>query len=394
MISSGESLLFGYRLALKYLRRIQVNTHFAATTWLRGGIPATELACSSSGQGSRWYVDSHRTWQKPSNCICSRAFWGQKRKITMTSSRGLFFAERPRIEALRARDFPLEASGARPHGDELLRRGRVQGHGRVEVGLAGSHFDGNSQQLRHFGRILAEDMDAKDAIGQAINDNLHHDFFRPPGKRCFQGTEVRHVNIDAIEDRARLRLGQPDGSDLRRRKNGRRNIAMRDGLRLIAKNRVGESMSLADGNRCELNPVGDIADGVDRINIGLGKSIDLHCSKFAACDASLFETQTIRVRVSARCNHDLINIKRHALRQTHVITRRRLFNAGRQYAEIEFDTRTDKPIPHPAPQIIIKTAQNILATRNKRNIRPKPREYGSEFNGDVSAADYQQALWQ
>ncbi len=77
-------------------------------------------------------------------------------------------AEQSAIRPLRAGDLPLEPRGARSHGDEFFRRGWMQRHGRVEIGLFGAHFHGNSQKLRHFARILAENMHAEDAVCCAI----------------------------------------------------------------------------------------------------------------------------------------------------------------------------------------------------------------------------------
>ena len=57
----------------------------------------------------------------------------------------------------------------------------MQGHRRVEIGFFGAHFDGNSQNLRHFAGVLAKDMHAKHAVGDAINDDLHQHRLRPPG---------------------------------------------------------------------------------------------------------------------------------------------------------------------------------------------------------------------
>ena len=43
---------------------------------------------------------------------------------------------------------------------------------------------------------------------------------------------------------------------------------MVDGDRFAAEHRVGEGMALAYGHRRQSGPVGDIADGVDAVDIG------------------------------------------------------------------------------------------------------------------------------
>ena len=49
----------------------------------------------------------------------------------------------------------------------------------VEIGLGGSHSDSDSEELRHFAGIVAEDMDAKHAVRLPVHDDLHEDLFRP-----------------------------------------------------------------------------------------------------------------------------------------------------------------------------------------------------------------------
>ncbi len=115
--------------------------------------------------------------------------------------------ERSAVWAVRASDLAHKPRGARSHGDEFFRRCRMQCHGRVEIGLFGAHFYGNSQKLRHLAGILAENMHAEDAVCRAIGDDLHQDFLPPPGEGRLQGAEVRQINIDALKLRPRVHLG-------------------------------------------------------------------------------------------------------------------------------------------------------------------------------------------
>ena len=60
-----------------------------------------------------------------------------------------------------------------PHGHEFFRRGRMQSHRGIEIGLGRLHFDGDAEQLHHFGGAVADDVTADDAVGGGIDDQLH-----------------------------------------------------------------------------------------------------------------------------------------------------------------------------------------------------------------------------
>ena len=94
---------------------------------------------------------------------------------------------------------------------------------------------------------------------------------------------------------------------------------MHDSLRLAAKNRIGESMALADRDRRQGNPVGDIANGIDRLDVRLGKSIDLHRTKAIQFDTRFFQPKPSCVWTPAGCEHHLLNIEQRSFRQADMV---------------------------------------------------------------------------
>jgi hypothetical protein len=62
---------------------------------------------------------------------------------TEADAKTLSFTKRPAVWTFRPRDLPHKTRGACAHGNELFRRCRMEGHGRVKIGLFGTHFYGN-----------------------------------------------------------------------------------------------------------------------------------------------------------------------------------------------------------------------------------------------------------
>ena len=107
--------------------------------------------------------------------------------------------------------------------------------GLVEIGLLRAQPDRDRQKLRHFARILAEDMHAEDDIGLTVDDDLHADFLAAAGQRRLQRAKARLVDIDDVIDGAGLGLAEADRADFRRREHGGRHIDVDDAVGLPPK---------------------------------------------------------------------------------------------------------------------------------------------------------------
>src|SRR5690242_10264610 len=84
----------------------------------------------------------------------------------------------------------------RAHRDELLRSGRVDGNGAVEIGLSRAHGDGDTHELDHFTRAVAHDVGPDDLICRFFDDDLHQDALVPPRERRLHGAESGFIDID------------------------------------------------------------------------------------------------------------------------------------------------------------------------------------------------------
>ena len=130
-------------------------------------------------------------------------------------------------------------------------------------------FTAIAEELDHLARFMAEDMRAEHAIGRAVDDELHDRMFAPARQRRLHRAEARAIDVDDVVALARLGLRQADGADFGRREHRARHVLMVDGDRLAAEHVIGEGMALADRHRRQIDAVGDVADRVNRRDIGL-----------------------------------------------------------------------------------------------------------------------------
>ena len=133
-----------------------------------------------------------------------------------------------------------------PHGHQFFGRGRMQRHGGVEIGLGRLHLDGDAEHLDHFGGAVADDVTADDAVGGGVDDQLHQDPCVAARHRRLYRPEIRLVDVDVTELRARLRFRQADGADLGLGEYRGRDIGMVDLDLALAEHRVGKGVALAD----------------------------------------------------------------------------------------------------------------------------------------------------
>ena len=202
----------------------------------------------------------------------------------------------------------------------------MQRHGRIEIGFPRAHLHGDRQQLRHLSRVVTENMHAQHAIGLAIDDDLHEGLLVAPGQRRLHRPEFRGIDIDHREDLARFFFGHTDCADLRRREDRRRHMRVIHGDILAAEHMVGEEMPLADRDRREIQPVRDVADGIDRRRAGLRMRIDENRALVVDLHARRFKTEMFRQRRAAgRQQHD-IGLDRRAIRHVYAQTAGRLFD--------------------------------------------------------------------
>jgi len=109
-----------------------------------------------------------------------------------------------------------------------------------EIGTVGLH---------DLGGVRAQDMAADHAAALAVHQQLHEHALVASRQRVLERLEARLVDVELGIALACLSLVQADGADLGRREYRRRHQLVVHRDRLVAEHRVGEGMTLADGDR-------------------------------------------------------------------------------------------------------------------------------------------------
>ena len=193
---------------------------------------------------------------------------------------------------------------------------------------------------------------------------------------------------------AGLRLGQADDADLRLGEHGGRHIGVIDRGRLAAEHSVGEGVTLADRNRRQVDPVGDVADRMDARRRGLRERIDRDAAVLGEPHAGRLETEPRNIRPPPGREHHAIDGEGFAI--------------GQLDAEAVLDLldRVDRlpgDDPDAAPlhlraqmlaHVVVEAAQNIVAAIDQRHLGAEPMENAGELDRDIAAALDENALRQ
>src|SRR5215475_10966443 len=91
---------------------------------------------------------------------------------------------------------PLVTRRGFAHGYELLGGGRVQRHGRIEIGFPCLHGYQDRNHLHELGRVRTHDMAADDAVGRRVDDELHQHLGVAARECRLHRAEARAIDID------------------------------------------------------------------------------------------------------------------------------------------------------------------------------------------------------
>ena len=169
-------------------------------------------------------------------------------------------------------------------------------------------FTAMPSELDHLAGVRPDDMAADHAVGRAVDHELHERAGVAPGQRRLHRPERGLVDVDLGELLAApaLRSGRS------RRHSGSENTAVgtlvwSTGVGLPPNTRVGEGVALADRDRRQRDPVGDVADRVDVRHRGLREFVDRDRAVLVELHAGGFETQALDVRPPAGREHHLVD---------------------------------------------------------------------------------------
>ena len=216
---------------------------------------------------------------------------------------------------------------SRAHRHQFLGGRRVHGDGGVEVGLGRAHRHRHRDELDHFGRLVGEDMRADDAVVRAVDDQLHDRAVRRARHRRLQRPEVGLVDVDAWEPLQGFPLRQSNRAQFGRAEHRARDRVVADRRRALAEQPVGERVPLANGDRGEVDPVGGVADGVDRRHVAGQILVDLdRAMRGAELDPRGLEAEPLGVGQAAGRDQHLIGFDHGAVGQRTLSEPSRLFS--------------------------------------------------------------------
>ena len=201
-----------------------------------------------------------------------------------------------------------------------------------------------------------------------------------------QGTEGGFVDVDAVAGRQRIGLAETDRADLGLAEHGRGHQMMIDRRRLVLERRAHKGHGLVDGDRRQLQPVGDIADGVDVRHIGAREFVDDHFALPADFDAGLLQAEPIGVGHTADGQHQAIGFQNLA-----VIGKREDFavplvdppeDAVGDDAHALLVHGLGQRVAH----VLVEAAQDLVAAIDQRHLAAQAMEDVGELDRDIAAA--------
>ena len=149
-------------------------------------------------------------------------------------------------------------------------------------------------------------MAADHATALAIDHQLVERAGVASGERRLHRPEARLVDIDDTQFLDRFGLCETDDAYLRFGEHRRRHIAVIHGRRTIAEHRIGKGMTLADRDRREIDPVGDVAHRIDAVSRRARIFIDGDAAVAGDLDIRRLQTEALDVRPPPGGEHHLV----------------------------------------------------------------------------------------
>src|SRR5436190_14116681 len=169
---------------------------------------------------------------------------------------------------------------------------------------------------------------------------------------------------------------------------------MVDSGRAAAEDSISKGMPFADCHRREIDPVRDIANGMNVRQRGLRKSVNLDGTRLAEPHSRCFKPEPGDIRMAADGKHHLVHFDVIAVSQPGAECA-----AGRLYSrDGSAADDANAPALHLRMQvrthIIIEAAQHLRAAIYQRDIAAQSIEDAGEFESDITAALNEDALRQ
>src|SRR5512135_94166 len=277
-------------------------------------------------------------------------------------------------------------------GDELLRRGGVDADRGVELRLGRSELHGDRDALDDLGGFGPDHVRADHLAARAIDDELHENLLFASRERMLERAEAGLVDLDRAEALARLLFRQPDRGEVRVGEHGGRHVLVLWRSQLAAEQRLCERAALGGRHRREIDAVGDVADGVDRLDRAPGMRIDQHFADRPELHARGLEAQALAVRHAPGGEQHQLGARVLAvavgdLERAVGLTR----DGDRLGAEVQHYSLFLDLLAQARAELSVELAQQAVAPVGERRLHAQPVEDRGELDRDVAAAHHDRA---
>ena len=187
-------------------------------------------------------------------------------------------------------------------------------HRRVGVHVAGEFLGGQiplvgQRHLReHLGDVVAHKVPAEEFVGVGVGDELGESGCLAESLGLAVGAERESGGLDVVTLVLGLRLGEPEGRDLRLAEGGpRHEPVVAQGHGFGAGHGLGGHDALRLGHVGELQFGGDVADGVDALDVGAHEVVDRDGAAVGQLDACVLQAEALDSRREADGHEDLVD---------------------------------------------------------------------------------------
>ena len=157
--------------------------------------------------------------------------------------------------------------------------------------------------------------------------------------------------------------------------------------RSLAEYRIRECVTLADRDRRQVDAVGDVADRVDMRHGGAGKAVDLDAAIVRIDgDACLLQPEIGDIGMPADREHHLIGRNARAVGQMRGEFLAVLVDLADGTAGQDGDAFLFHLAAHMGADVLVKTAQHVLAAIDHRHVAAEAGKDTGEFQRDITAA--------
>src|SRR5207302_1303240 len=173
-----------------------------------------------------------------------------------------------------------------------------------------------------------------------------------------------------------------------------RHVSVVHGHRLVAKQRAGKPHRLRGRDWGQVDPIGDVADGVNRVYRALGVFIHHYRAVGGQFHTRGLQAQVPGARLASGREHHQAVVLDAVTAEQDLDLRAELHQAHGVQVEPHVDPLAGHLLAEALADLGVEAAQQPVAAVRERSGYPYAVEDRGELHRDVAAADYQSARWQ